>query len=175
MADIVESMGRVFHMHVEDGVANVVIESSMGLLMIASGGISVTGSWPDSSQWGVKTFEEFLCSRTPSWIVSKMLGQEVMIFDEERTRTALIEGCSGVGLRYISQLMQNIDARGDIQPDGYDAAEAVNEILGEPVDEWIFMQTTELASFLIDSVLPALLQRIAPPPVVTNQTTLKLC
>jgi len=183
---IVEVTGRIFHMHIqvetEDGseemVADVALEDSMGLLMISAGGVAVSGSWPERSQWGSDTFEEFLCSRTPSWLTSKILGQDALIFDEERTRDALQESVGLLtpdGYENIEALIQSIDSHGEVQPAGDAASKELDDILEEPCDGFIFMQTTEFAQFLIEGVLPALLSRIAPPPVITNQTNLKLC
>lgn len=86
---ITELPGRIFHMHIrvgtEDIIANVNMEASRGLLIITTKDSAVTGYWPDKDQWGTETFEEFLCSRTPSWIVSKMLGRDAGVFDKEKT------------------------------------------------------------------------------------------
>lgn len=184
---IVEVTGRIFHIHVpvelEDGsteefTADVAMEESMGLLMISSGGVSTYGSWPNRDQWGTKTFKEFLCSRTPSWIVSKMLGQDALIFDEGRTRKALqdtIGLLSPDSFERIEELIQNIDSYGEILAAGESASQELDALLEEPCDGFIFMETTGFAQFLIEGVLPQLLDRLAPPPVVKNQTNLKLC
>ena len=180
---IVEVTGRIFHMHIpvdtEDGaeslVADVAMEPSMGLLMISAGGVAVAGSWPERDEWGQSTFEEFLCSRTPSWIVSKMLGQDALIFDEDRTREALLETCGTEHEATIAKLLDRVDSHGEIQDSGAEFADTLDDVLEEPCDGFIFMETTGFAKFLIEGVLPNLLERIAPPEVVTNQTNLKLC
>ena len=180
---IVEVTGRIFHMHIpvdtEDGaeslVADVAMEPSMGLLMISAGGVAVAGSWPERDEWGQSTFEEFLCSRTPSWIVSKMLGQDALIFDEERTREALLETCGDHMGGTIEELLRNTDSHGEIGEAAHRAVEELDDVLEEPCDGFIFMETTGFAKFLIEGVLPNLLERIAPPEVVTNQINLKLC
>lgn len=180
---IVEVTGRIFHMYIpaetEDGreeiQADVAMETSTGLLMISAGGVAVSGSWPDHDQWGTQTFEEFLCSRTPAWIVSKLLGSNALVFDEARTRDALLEACGVECTDRVNAFLEHVDIDGEILSSGEVLSDALEEILEEPVDGWIFMETTGLAQFLIEGVLPALLKRLAPPPVVTNQTNLKLC
>jgi len=180
---IVESTGRVFHMHIEvetedgpdDFAADVVLEPTSGLLMVSSGGVAATAKWPDPTQWGTRTFEEFLCSRTPSWLVSKLLGQDALIFDEDRTRDALREAVGPHGYEHIEELIRNIDDSGEVMSAGGCASRELDNILEEPCDGFIFMVPTGFADFLIEGVLPTLLSEIAPPPIVTNQTHLKLC
>jgi len=180
---MIESKGRVFHMHVnvqtEDGPqelsADIVIEPRRGLLMVSAGGLATAGHWPHPERWGTRTFEEFLCSRTPSWIVGKMLGDDTMIFDSERTHDILVEAC-GEGFRdAIAEFVQCIDDSGDILEDGEEVAERIQAELDEPLDGWIFMKPTGFATFLIEAVIPKVLSHIAPPPIVTKQTNLKLC
>jgi hypothetical protein len=180
---ITETKGRIFHIHVqaktedgvEDIVANVAMEPSMGLLLISAGEAAAVGSWPDRTRWGTKTFEEFLCSRTPSWVVGKILGRDAMVFDGDRTRAALIEVCGDKHIHLIDKLLAHVDSYGEILDAGKEYSDELDEILEEPVDGFIFMETTGFADFMINGVLPALFNRIKPPPLVTNQTNLKLC
>ena len=180
---IIEVAGKIFHMHIhadtEDGpmeiIADVALEPSMGLLIIAAGDLAVSKSWPHRDQWGTKTFEEFLCSRTPSWIASKMLGDNAMIFDEESTKETLLEACGSKFIADISNLVENINSHGMIIPSGQNIADSLQDVLPESLDSYIMMTSTGFAEFLIEGVLPALLERIAPPPVVKDQADLKLC
>ncbi len=180
---IIESMGRIFHMHiqsetedgVEDIVADIAMAASMGLLMITAGGVAVSGSWPDREKWGTNTFEEFLCSRTPSWITGKMMGKDAMTFDYDRTRDVLLDVCDNRDIADVHNFLEHVDSDGEILPSGQPLADSLGEGLQEPVDGFIFMQPTGFAEFLIEGVLPAFLEQIAPPPVVKDQTNLKLC
>lgn len=180
---IVEVVGRVFHIHIhaetEDGpadiVADVALEPSMGLLMIAAGDLAVAKSWPHRDQWGTNTFEEFLCSRRPDWIVEKLLGDNGAIFDAERTKDVLLDACSNESIADIFNFVEHIDSHGEIRSTGDVLADSLEEYLEGPIDGYIMMRPTGFAEFLIEKVVPALLERIAPPEVVTNQTNLKLC
>ena len=180
---IVEVVGRIFHMHIhadtENGptniVADVAMEPSMGLLMIAAGDLAVSKSWPHRDQWGTNTFEEFLCSRTPSWIAEKLLGENGAIFDPERTTEVLLEACGNEYIADIHAFMEHIDEHGEIRCTGESLAYSLEDQLDDTADRYIMMQPTGFAEFLIQSVLPELLERLAPPPIVTNQTNLKLC
>lgn len=180
---IVEVTGRIFHMHIhaetEDGpadiTADVALEPSMGLLMISAGAIAVSGSWPHRGQWGTNTFEEFLCSRTPAWIAEKLLGDDGSIFDPDKTKEVLLDACGNESVPDIFNLMEHIDSHGAIRTTGEALADSLEECLEEPIDSYIMMQPTGFAEFLVDAVIPSLLDRLAPPPVITNQTNLKLC
>ena len=180
---IIETVGRIFRMYIqaetedgmEDIVANVAMEPSMGLLMITAGGVAVAGSWPDREKWGTSTFEEFLCSRTPSWITGKMMGDDAMTFDYDRTRAALLDVCKNSDIADVHNFLEHVDSDGEIHPSGQQLADSLGDGLQEPVDGFIFMQTTGFAEFLIEGGLPAFLEKIAPPPVVKDQTYMKLC
>lgn len=180
---IIETMGRVFHMHVqvmtEDGpdeiIADVVIEPATGLLMVTAGGVAASTQWPYPDRWGTETFEEFLCQRTPSWITGQLLGDDAMIFDPKRTAEALLSVVGDKMHHEISEFIRHIDECGDVRETGEEVAQKIQDELDEPIDGWVMMQPTGFAQFLIQGVLPSLQERIAPPPVVVNQTHLKLC
>jgi hypothetical protein len=100
-----------------------------------------------------------------------MLGENAMILDEERTRTSLMDTAGEGNERLVESFMDRLDRSGDLEGD----SDVLDEVLEEPADGYIFMQYTGFAQLLIEGVLPTLLERICPPPVVTNQTNLKLC